>query len=123
MPKHLWYEHWSFERPKRLGRLEVARGPELGHWLFRAYVEDRRTAEAILRRWRRDFPDQVVCILLDGEPVEDELHARTRRRRERAQREAAYFERLADEAHSESKAVDEIRYRSLASQFRRTYSP
>jgi hypothetical protein len=122
MVEHVWYEHWAFKRPKRIGRLEVARGPELGHWLYRAYIEDRRTAEAVLRRWRRDFPDQVVAILQDGDQVEDELHARTRRRRERAEREAAYFDRLADEAHSGGKAVDEIRYRSLAAQFRRTYS-
>jgi hypothetical protein len=54
----------------------------------------------------------------DGEPVEDALHDRARLRRERAEREAAYFGRLANEAHSEGKAVDEIRYRGIAAKFR-----
>jgi hypothetical protein len=117
MAERMWYEPWN-DAPKRLGRLEVARGPESGHWLVRACVSDRRTAEAVLRRWRREFLGQVVQLLQDGEPVEDEQTRLTRLRRERACREATYFERLADEARSEDKPVDEIRYRVLAARFR-----
>jgi hypothetical protein len=61
-----------------------------------------------------------VRILQDGEPVEDNQALLTRLRRERVEREAAYFERLADEAQAEGKPLAEERYRLTAARFRDT---
>jgi hypothetical protein len=112
-----WFEVFKWPAPPKL---EVARGPALGEWTLVAYVPDRETAEAVLARWRREYPNQVVALLRAGQVIEDELAKAARLVRERWEREAAYFERLAAEAHSEGRPDEESRYLWLAEGFRRS---
>lgn len=112
-----WYEKLGPPQTSKVGRLEVCRGLAEGRWLVRAYVADRETAEAVLKRWRREYPNQVQRILQDGEQFEDELRRLSRLKRERAERETRYFERLADEALAEGNVEAEDRYRQFAAQF------
>jgi hypothetical protein len=109
-----WFEVFKWPAPPKL---EVARGPALGAWTLVAYVPDRETAEAVLARWRREYPGQVVALLRAGQVIEDELAKVARLVRERWEREAAYFERLAREAHSEGRPDEEARYLRLVRRF------
>jgi hypothetical protein len=117
----VWIESYNLPSPKgarrRFGRLEVCRGPAEGRWAVRAYVPNRLVAEKVLARWRQEYPRQAVRLLEDGEPVEDELRRQARLKRERAEREAAYFERLADEARREGKHKEARYYRRCAADF------
>jgi hypothetical protein len=110
-----WFEVYKWPPSPRL---EVARGPAPGNWSLVAYVPDRETAEAVLARWRRQFPRQVVALLRDGQIIEDALAKAERLVRERREREATYFERFAAEARGEGRPDDEARYLRLAERFR-----
>jgi hypothetical protein len=110
-----WFEVFKWPPPPRL---EVARGPAPGRWSFVAYVPDRETAEAVLNRWRREHPEQAVALLRDGAAIEDSKARTARLARERQEREAAYFERLAAEADAEGKPVSARYYRDCAARFR-----
>jgi hypothetical protein len=80
-----WFEVYKWPAPPKLA---VARGPTVGDWTLVAYAPDRLTAEAVLARWRREYPQQVVALLRDGQVIEDaqtkaERLARYRRLAER----------------------------------------
>jgi hypothetical protein len=110
-----WFEVFKWPPPPRL---EVARGPAAGQWSFVAYVSDRETAEAVLERWRHEHPGQTVALLRNGVVIEDARARTTRLARERREREAAYFERLAAEADVEGKPESAQYYRDCAARFR-----
>lgn len=103
---------------RNLGRLEVCRGPVEGQWIVRAFVPDPFTAERVLARWRRQYPNHVLRLLCDSEPVEDEAQRLARLRRECLEREAAYFDRLATEARHAGKARERRYYQRCAAEFR-----
>jgi hypothetical protein len=109
-----WFEVYKWPPTPKLA---VARGPTLGEWTLVAYAPDRVTAEAVLARWRREYPQQVVALLRDGQVIEDAQGKAARLVRERREREAAYFTRLADEARAEHKPEEESQYRELAKRF------
>jgi hypothetical protein len=60
---------------RKVGCLEVAREPALGSRIFRAYVPDRQVAEAVLGRWWREYPGQVVQLMQDGIPWKTSRYA------------------------------------------------
>jgi hypothetical protein len=109
-----WFEVFKWPPPPRL---EVARGQAAGRWSFVAYVPDRETAEAVLERWRREHPEQSIALLRDGAIIEDARARASRVARERREREAAYFERLAAEADAEGKPDFAQYYRDCAARF------
>jgi hypothetical protein len=49
------------------------------------------TAEAVLARWRREYPQMVVALLRDGQGIEDAEGKAERLVRERREREAAHL--------------------------------
>ena len=105
------------EPPPR--RLEVCRGPAYGLWHVRAYVPSREIAERVLERWRREYPRQIVALLAGGEAAEDSAQREARLKRERAEREAQYFLRLAVDASREGNVRRARYYRKCARRFLR----
>jgi hypothetical protein len=126
---HEWEAHpdWGYahhmrppepETPSAL-RLEVCRGPASGRWYICAYVPSPEIAERVLSRWRREFPGQIVALLEGGKPAEDCVQREERLSRERAEREARYFLRLAEDASREGKSARARYYRKCARRFLR----
>jgi uncharacterized iron-regulated membrane protein len=111
-----WFEVYRWPVPPKL---EVAHGPKLGDWAL-AVCTRPGDVEAVLARWRREYPGQVVALIRAGQVIEGELAKAARLVRERWEREAAYFERLAAEAHGEGRPDGEARYLRLAVGFRRS---
>jgi hypothetical protein len=110
-----WYEAFKWPPPPRL---QVARGLSLGQWSFVAYVPDRKTGEAVLERWRREHPEQVMALLRGGAVIEDAKAQSERLAFERREREAVYFARLAEEAQAEGRADRARYYRYCSERFR-----
>src|SRR5581483_6726805 len=105
-----WYRdgrpEWVQKQANQAGRLEVCRGRIYGDWITRAYVPSTEVAEAVLARWRREHPGQIVALLRGGERAEDEERKVKRLRRERTLREAAHFLSLADEARRQGRHAE-----------------
>lgn len=121
MTERQWYERLPDDPPPP--RLYVARGPTPGLWTFKPGVPDHETGEAVLTRWRRQYPDQAAALLWNETVIEDKATRRIRLAREKQGREAPYFERLAAEADSEGRPDEAARYRLMAGLFGATNRP
>jgi len=100
--------------------VEVRRGPSQDRWRARVRVADVYAAERLLARWRREHPQDVIAIFIDGAPTEDQARRDRRLFIERLAREVAYLTSFAAEAEAEGQPEDARQYRRCADQLRLT---